>query len=241
MAMNNGKVFLTAQWRDLAMLNYEVDPALLQRFVPSGTELDLWNGHAFLSLVAFRFLNTKVLGVSFPFHSNFEEVNLRLYVRRLDGDQIKRGVVFIQEIVPRWAIATLARTLYNENYVSLPMSHQISRGDAGLAVGYQWKTGNCLNRINLTANGDPAIPAPDSLEQFITEHYWGYARQQDAGCIEYQVAHPPWLVWSTPGAMFEGDMDELYGKELGAILKQNPASAFLAEGSEVTVYRGRRL
>lgn len=236
-----GKAFLTAQWRELAMLNYEVDPVLLQRFVPFGTELDSWNGRTFLSLVAFRFLHTRMLGISFPLHSNFEEVNLRLYVRRIDGALTKRGVVFIREIVPRWAIATLARVLYNENYVSLPMSHQISRSDAGLAVGYQWKTENRWNRIDLTAKGAPAIPAPDSVEQFITEHYWGYARQPDGGCIEYQVAHPQWRVWNTPDARFEGDMDELYGKDLGTVLEQPPVSAFLAEGSEVTVYKGRRL
>jgi hypothetical protein len=235
------KTFLTAQWRELAMLNYDVDPSLLQRFVPSGTELDLWRGRAFISLVGFRFLNTKVLGISVPFHSNFEEVNLRLYVRRLDGPLIKRGVVFIREIVPRWAIATLARALYNENYISLPMSHQISHSDDGLSVGFQWKNGYHWNRISLTAKGAPTVPVPDSAEQFITEHYWGYSRQPDGGCTEYQVAHPPWRVWRTPDARFEGDMDELYGKDLGAVIKATPSSAFLAEGSEVTVYRGRRL
>jgi uncharacterized protein len=239
--MNPGKTFLTAQWRELAMLNYNVDPALLQPFVPAGTELDLWNGRAFLSLVGFRFLDTKVLGISFPFHSNFEEVNLRLYVQRRDGAIVKRGVVFIREIVPHWAIATLARMLYNENYISLPMSHQISTVGTGLAATYAWKSGNRWNRISLTVKGDPAIPEPDSEKQFITEHYWGYARQQDGGCIEYQVAHPPWRVWNAPDARFEGDAEQLYGRALGAVLKQEPASAFLAEGSAVTVYKGRRL
>lgn len=239
--MSPGKVFLTAQWRELAMLNYDVDPALLHRFVPAGTELDLWNGHAFLSLVGFRFLNTKVFGISFPFHSNFEEVNLRLYVRRRDGLDLKRGVVFVREIVPRWAIATLARTLYNEKYVSLPMSHQISTFDAGLAVDYEWKSGSRWNRMSLTVRGDPALPEFGSEEQFITEHYWGYAGQRDGGCVEYQVAHPPWRVWTTLSARCEGDMEELYGKDLAAVLEKKPASAFLAEGSEVTVYKGRRL
>jgi uncharacterized protein len=239
--MNPGKAFLTAQWRELAMLNYNVDPALLQQFVPAGTELDLWNGQAFLSLVGFRFLHTKVLGISFPFHSNFEEVNLRLYVQRRDGPIVKRGVVFIREIVPRWAIAALARMLYNENYISLPMSHHISTVDMSLAVSYAWKSDNRWNTIGLTVKGDPAVPEPDSEEQFITEHYWGYTRQQDGGCIEYQVVHPPWRVWSAPDARFEGDAEQLYGKALGAVLKQEPASAFLAEGSAVTVYKGRRL
>ena len=224
------------------MLNYDVDPALLQRFVPAGTELDLWNGHAFLSLVGFRFLGTRVLGISVPFHSNFEEVNLRLYVQRRDGVLIKRGVVFIREIVPRWAIATLARTLYNEPYVSLPMSHHISNDDARLAVTYAWKSGKRWNKISLIVNDDdPALPDPGSEEQFITEHYWGYARQRDGGCVEYEVAHPPWRVWSTRDARFEGDMKQLYGKDLADVLRQQPASAFLAEGSEVTVHKGRRL
>jgi uncharacterized protein len=239
--MNPGKIFLTAQWRELAMLNYDVDPVLLHRFVPAGTELDLWNGHAFLSLVGFRFLNTRVFGISFPFHSNFEEVNLRLYVLRRDGALLRRGVVFIREIVPRWAIATLARTLYNEKYVSLPMSHQISPVDSGLAVGYGWRSGNQWNRLSLTVSGDPALPKGGSEEQFITEHYWGYAAQRDGGCMEYQVAHPPWRVWSSQDARFEGDMKELYGKDLAAVLEKEPASAFLAEGSEVTVYKGRKL
>jgi len=239
--MNPGKVFLTAEWRELAMLNYEVDPALLHRFVPAGTELDLWNGHAFLSLVGFRFLNTRVFGISFPFHSNFEEVNLRLYVLRRDGALLKRGVVFIREIVPRWAIATLARTLYNEKYVSLPMSHQISRVDSRLAVGYGWKSRNQWNRLSLMVEGDPVLPKGGSEEQFITEHYWGYAAQRDGGCMEYQVAHPSWGVWSSQDARFEGDMKQIYGKDLAAVLEKEPASAFLAEGSEVTVYKGRML
>ena len=239
--MNPGKVFLTAQWRYLAMLNYDVDPALLKRFVPAGTELDLWNGHAFLSLVGFRFLNTKVFGISFPFHCNFEEVNLRLYVQRREGALVKRGVVFIREIVPRWLIATVARTFYNEQYVSLPMSHRMSALDAGLAVGYEWNSAGGWNRMSLTVRGEPLPPEGGSVEQFITEHYWGYAAQRDGGCIEYQVAHPPWRVWTALDARFEGDMKELYGNDLAAVLEKDPTSAFLAEGSEVTVYKGRRL
>ncbi len=224
------------------MLNYEVDPGLLREFVPAGTELDQWNGHVFVSFVGFRFLSTRIFGISFPFHSNFEEVNLRFYVRRTDGEVIKRGVVFIREIVPRRAIAVLARTIYNENYVCLPMSHQIGSIDnARLAVAYAWKSGNRWNRIGLTVTGDPVPPEAGSEEQFISEHYWGYARQPDGGCMEYRVAHPPWRVWSARDAVFEGDAAELYGKELARILEREPTSAFLAEGSEVTVYQGRRL
>jgi len=234
-------MFLTAEWRDLAMLNYEVDPALLRKFVPSGTELDTWNRKTFLSLVGFRFLKTKLCGLSLPFHRNFDEVNLRFYVRRSEGDQVKRGVVFIREIVPRWWIAAVARTFYNERYVALPMSHNIERDGSALAVEYRWKLGTSRNRIRATAKQSPRMPANGSQEEFISEHYWGYAAQKDGGCIEYQVQHPPWKVWTTTDAIFEGDMEALYGKELDAVLKHPPQSAFLAEGSAVSVHRGRRL
>jgi hypothetical protein len=224
------------------MLNYEVDPSLLRKFVPAGTELDCWNGRAFLSLVGFRFLNTRVCGISFPFHSNFEEVNLRLYVQRREGVAIKRGVVFIREIVPRWAIATVARILYNEDYVSFNMSHNITSGGGGApSVTYSWWSKAGSNRISLTASGDPFVPEAGSEEQFITEHYWGYAAQRDGSCMEYEVAHPPWGIWKAKDANFEGDTEQFYGKELAAVLSTRPSSAFLAEGSEVTVYGGRRI
>lgn len=234
-------VFLTADWRDLAMLNYEVDPGLLLSLVPHRTEFDTWNGRTFLSLVGFRFLNTRVRGIFLPFHRDFEEVNLRFYVRLREGKQVKRGVVFIREIVPRWLIAAAARTFYNERYVALPMSHRIEPDGSGRAVEYGWKFRTSKNKMRVTAKGTPLLPEGGSQEQFITEHYWGYAAQKDGGCMEYQVQHSPWKVWSVTDAVFEGDMEKLYGRELNAVLKGPPTSAFLAEGSAVSVHRGRRL
>jgi uncharacterized protein YqjF (DUF2071 family) len=236
------RAFLTAEWRSLAMLNYEVDPRLLRPLVPGGMELDQWRGRTFVSLVGFLFLNTKVFGVPVPFHRNFEEVNLRFYVRRCEGTELRRGVVFVREIVPRWAIATVARKFYGEKYVALPMRHQIrARADGGSGVEYEWRIGGDWNRLRLTARGAPVLPGEGSEEQFITEHYWGYAAQPDGSCVEYRVAHPSWRVWRAQQARFEGEMEELYGDELGRAIKHKPASAFLAEGSEIAVYRGRML
>jgi uncharacterized protein YqjF (DUF2071 family) len=223
------------------MLNYEVDPGLLRRWVPRGTELDSWNGVNFLSLVGFRFIRTKVCGITIPFHSSFEEINLRFYVRRQDGGGLKRGVVFIREIVPRRLIAVVARTFYNERYLALPMRHSIyGRGDEH-EVEYGWKFETRWNRIHLTTTGKPLVPENCSQQQFICEHYWGYAAQKDGSCIEYQVRHPQWKVWATSQAGFVGFTQELYGKELDAVLQSPPTSAFLAEGSVVAVHRGRRL
>jgi uncharacterized protein YqjF (DUF2071 family) len=220
------------------MLSYEVEPRLLLRFVPPGTELDQWNGKTFMSLVGFRFLDTRVFGVPIPFHRNFEEVNLRFYVRRRDQNEVKRGVVFIREIVPRRAIAAAARGLYNENYVALPMSHQIRWTGADLAVEYGWRSKHGWNRMSLAATGQPALPQDGSVEQFITEHFWGYSAQRNGGCKEYRVAQDSWAVWNGGKVNVEGQFEEFYGRDLAGALAAEPTSAMLAEGSAVTVYRG---
>jgi uncharacterized protein YqjF (DUF2071 family) len=236
------KIFLTAEWLNLAMLNYEVHPNVLLPHVPRGTELDLLNGRAFLSLVGFQFLKTRVLGMSFPFHRNFEEINLRFYVKRYEGSELQRGVVFIKEIVPRWAIAVAARAYYGEKYVCLPMSHEIAVHDPGrMTVEYNWKLQDNWNRMTLETSGAPQLPADNSDEQFISEHYWGYSAQENGGTMEYRVDHPSWRVWKAASARFAGDTTPLYGQELAALLAEAPASAFLAEGSRVVVYRGRKL
>ena len=240
-----GKSFLTAEWRHLAMLNYEIDPAILRRFVPCGTELDSWNGRTFVSMVGFLFLNTRVMGIPIPFHENFEEINLRFYVRRKADDGWRRGVVFVKEIVPRMAIALMARWLYNENYMPLPTGNLIVRSPGNPAdvesVKYSWSFKNQPNFIELLTFGEPYRFDEGSEEEFITQHYWGYSRQRGGGTVEYRVDHPAWRVRQAQSCRLECDVDPLYGKQFAPFLRQVPSSAFLAEGSEITVYRGRRI
>jgi uncharacterized protein YqjF (DUF2071 family) len=231
------KPFLIAEWRNLAMLNYEVDPDLLRPLVPKGTELDSFEGRTFVSLVGFRFLHTRVLGMVLPFHENFDEVNLRFYVRRTVAGEVRRGVVFVKEIVPRRAIALVARWVFNENYIALPMAHSLE--DSAVEYGWRYRRSPFSMRVEFAAQ--PALPAPASIEQFITEHYWGYAAQRNGGTIEYRVAHDPWRIWTATGAGFTGDASHLYGPDLAAALRGAPHSSFLAEGSPVAVHRGERI
>lgn len=245
MSMSTNRTpFLTAQWRHLAMLNYEIDPEVLQPFVPAGTELDQWQGKTFVSVVGFLFLETRVLGIPIPFHRNFEEVNLRFYVRHKAEDGWRRAVVFIKEIVPRSAITWVANTVYGENYVTLPMSHNIvsddSKGGSPKAVSYCWQFLGNDNKIELTLEGSPEYPEKDSEEEFITEHYWGYAQQKDGRTREYQVEHPQWRAVKATQAKLDCDVARLYGSLFVEFL-QTPSSAFLADGSEVTVYKGNLL
>ena len=237
------KPFLTARWEDLVLINYSCPVRLLERLTPAGTALDLWNGDAIVSLVGFMFRNTRVAGVRVPFHETFEEVNLRFYVRRLtSAGEVRRAVVFVRELVPRAAIAAVARWLYNEPYLAVPMDHQssLSEGHGGRA-GYSWSYRGEAFALRAEVSGSPEPAAPGSEAEFITEHYWGYTRQRDGGTMEYQVEHPRWSVWQDATASVTGPMASLYGSAFGEALSRTPRSAFVALGSEVSVYRGARL
>jgi uncharacterized protein YqjF (DUF2071 family) len=231
--------FLTARWLQLAMINYEVDRLVLDALVPYGTELDLWCGKCFVSIVGFQFADTRILGCAIPFHCNFEEVNLRFYVKRIVDGEIRRGVVFVKEIVPRRAIAWVANALYNENYVALPMSHDDAAAGDRRTVSYRWRHHGEWCRLAVTLAGEPWLPDETSEETFITEHYWGYAAQRDGSALEYQVEHPRWKVWKGTSPELVCDVGALYGSSFVPFLSGVPSSCFVADGSPVVVRRGR--
>jgi uncharacterized protein YqjF (DUF2071 family) len=244
--MPEPRPFLTASWRYLAMLNYEVPAALLSPLVPVGTELDRWDGATLASLVGFRFLDTRVLGIPIPGHRDFDEVNLRFYVRRRGEDRAwRRAVVFIRELVPRRAIASVARWLYNEPYTAVPMRPELemaraAEGQPGRAA-YAWRMADRWHRLEVRTRGRPVVPDPNSGAAFIAEHYWGYTVQRDGGSKEYRVEHPPWRVWEGEEARLDCDVRAVYGPGFAECLVAQPRSAFLAEGSAVIVHRGQRL
>lgn len=225
------------------MLNVEVDPAILAPHVPVGTELDTWNGRTYVSVVGFRFLRTRVLGIPIPFHTNFDELNLRFYVRRAASDGVRRGVVFVREVVPRWAIAAVARWVYGENYIALPMRSDIAIDDGvdPKHARFEWKHRGVWSRLGATCEGRPTALAPGSEAEFITEHYWGYARQRDGSTVEYRVEHEPWRVWTATEHVFKADTRALYGEEFGAAVSASPTSVFIADGSPIVVRKGVRL
>ena len=235
--------FLTAEWRRLVMLNFPIDPAALAPYRPHGTELDSWQGTTFVSLVGFRFLDTRVKGIPIPLHRNFDEINLRFYVRSRGPEGWRRGVVFIREVVPRAAIALVARWLYKENYVACP-TRSITRDPVGSDPGvaeYRWKHRGGWFTIGAEYCGDAAAPDPDSEEEFITEHYWGYSSRPDRGTVEYRVEHPRWRVWSARRTMLAGDFSAFYGPEFREALETAPSSSFVADGSRVAVKHAHQL
>lgn len=234
------RVFLTAEWRKLAMANYSVDPALLQRYLPYKTELDLWNDVCYVSLVGFMFINTRLLGFRIPFHSTFEEVNLRFYVRYKDVTGWKRGVVFIKEIVPKRALTFVANNIYKENYETMPMMHRWETDNHTLTIEYRWKLKE-WNSLEVQCTKDALAIAEGSEEEFITEHYWGYTKIGEQRTSEYGVEHPQWKVYPVKDYAIQVGFGNVYGKQFEFLKSETPASVFLAEGSEIVVREGLKI
>lgn len=234
--MRNG-LFLSARWEYLAMFNYSVDPQILQKHVPPGTEIDYFDGKALVSIVGFLFNDTKVLGIRWPFHVNFEEANLRYYIKRFDGTQWRRGVGFVSEIVPKPLVATLANLFYNEHYSTAKMGHQIIEKTDNVMVEYSWKKRNQQwNVIRVNATPELKEIKEGSEEEFIFEHYFGYNQFTETSSIEYVVAHPRWQVYPVTSFSIECDIERLYGMEFVPFISgRQPQSVFLARGSVVTV------
>lgn len=219
------------------MANYEVEPTLLRDFVPKGTQLDFHEGKCFVSLVAFMFLDTRVLGFPVPFHINFEEVNLRFYVKRENANEIKRGVVFIKEIVPRFAIATVARVFYGEPYEAWRMSHAKNENQ----LIYAWHKGDNAHCIKVETGVNLGVPAENSHSEFIIEHYWGYTKRGANRTDEYKVEHPKWELFSVVSAEINVDFGKLYDKGFAFLNEIKPYSILLAKGSPIAVYKGAKI
>lgn len=236
------RLFLKAKWSNLLMLNYEVDPVVLQPHLPPGTVLDTWEGKTLVSMVGFLFEDTSVLGIKWPFHINFEEVNLRFYVRYFDGAEWKRGAVFISEIVPKYIIAIIANTLYNEHYMAMPMRHHTyAVDDEHTNFNYQWKYKGKWNQLGAIVNNKRESIKPGSAEEFIFEHYWGYNKLTETKTIEYQVEHVSWEIGKVTEFVFDADVAALYGDEFVPFLTKEPVSAFFADGSEIGVRMGAKI
>ncbi|WP_264553366.1 YqjF family protein [Flavobacterium sp. N2038] len=233
--------FLKAEWKNLALFNYEVNPKILEQYIPAGTEIDIWNNKCYVSLVGFMFKNTKVLGLKVPFHINFEEVNLRFYVKRFENGEWKRGVVFIKEIVPKKAITFIANTLYQEHYETQKMSHEIIENENSNSFIYQWKNDKEWNTIEVETKKDLSKIEIDSEAEFITEHYFGYTKIDDETTFEYEVTHPRWEQFEVLNHRIDIDFEKNYGRDFGFLQTQKPTSVFLAQGSNITVKNKRKL
>lgn len=233
--------FLTAQWKNIALFNYEIDAKILEKHIPKGTEIDIWKGKCYVSLVGFMFEKVKLLGMKIPFHTNFEEVNLRFYVKRFENGEWKRGVVFIKEIVPKFGLTFVANTMYKEHYQTLPMKHSISEKRDSMVFKYQWKKENNWNTIQIETEKKLLDIAINSEAEFITEHYFGYTKVNEKTTFEYEVKHPRWQQYKVINHKIDIDFKSTYGNEFEFLKNENPISVLLAFGSEISVESKKKI
>lgn len=227
--------FMKAEWNDLLFINYEINPAVLEKYIPKGTEIDLFNNKCYISVIGFMFEDVKVMGMKIPYHINFEEVNLRFYVKRFEDGIWKRGVVFVKEIVPKHAITFVANTLYNEQYQTLPMRNERTCKDNQLNFKYEWKKNDSWNSIAVQTEKE-LLPIDEHSEaEFISEHYYGYSISPRKKTVEYEVKHPRWQQYKVIDYSINVDFKTTYGDEFSFLQTLKPASCFVAKGSKISI------
>ena len=233
-------VTISGEWRELAIVSWRVAPELLRPRLPAGTELDEWDGRSWLSLVGLRFLGLAVGGVPVPLHREFAQVNLRFYARRVVGDQVRRGAVFVRELVPRAAMAAVARLVMNEPMVHADVraevAHDAERPSRVLGVTYTWESDPGRGRLHVDTDAEPMALERLSLEEFLSERCWGFTAQRDGGSTEYRVEHPRWSVYVSRDASVDGDLAATFPLDLARVMLARPDHAFVAEGSRVAIH-----
>lgn len=228
-------IFLKANWENIIMANYEIDPKILIPFIPKGVELDLFNGKAYISLVGFMFKKTKLFNIPIPYLGTFEEINLRFYVIRKEGNKTKRGVVFINETIPYPIVAWMANKLYKEHYTVVPTKHEISNDDNIKKANFEWLLNKKWNRIYVEASTETKEMKNDTLEQFIYEHYYGFTKIDAHKTEEYKLQHPSWKTNEVFNYIIDCDFKAMYGNSFSILNTTEPEAVFIAEGSSVKI------
>ncbi len=229
------KTFLKAKWEEIVMVNYKIEPSVLLPYLPYGLELDTYNDLCFVSLVGFKFSQSKIFGIEIPFYGSFDEVNLRFYVKRTDGVEIKRGVVFISEIVPYKIVSFLANLLYKEHYIVAEMESIVKLEDGNKNINYSWKPKTETYSIHTSFNKELKTIEPNSLEEFIYEHYYGFTQVSDTETWEYKVNHPRWLTNEINSYTIKCNYGALYGNDFKFLNSLEPYSVYNAVGSGVSI------
>ncbi len=229
-----GNTFLRANWENLIMANYEMEPAALEPYLPKGVELDFYNNKTYVSLVGFMFKKTSLFGVPIPFFGSFEEINLRFYVRKIEDGKIKKGVVFINETVPFKIVALLANKLYKEHYISIPTKNSIEIAEHK-QIKYEWKINDKWNSIAVKSDTNKYTIEKATIEEFIFERYFGFTKISASSTQEYQIRHPKWMTHKMLDTHVDCDFKSMYGDAFSGLSNQTPDSIILAEGSQVSV------
>ncbi len=219
------------------MVNYEVDKDHLSQYVPRGCELDVHEGRALISVVAFEFSKTRICGIPMPFYRNFPEINLRIYVKRRVAGDWRRGVLFIKEYIPHRFPAWIAQVCFKENFHVMPVSIELNKK----GIRYTCGDGNEMSGKFCGGLRDWEV---GSEEEFIGDNFWAFKKVSHTKMLEFKVTHQPWKMRKLKNVEVSFDFEALYGKEFALAIMQHggkPTSVFYTEGSEVEVTLPREI
>jgi len=182
-----------ADWDRALMIHYEVDRVALQRIVPF--ELDLWNGQAFVTLVAFTLRGMRpraggrVAALLLKPIATHEFLNVRTYVRR--GEEA--GIYFLRE----WLSNRLS-VMLGPSFFGLP--YKLGR----LEYKHLWESGRLTGCVMDAASGgfsycgvidkreDPCESGPGTLTEWLMERYTAFTQRRGSPRF-FRVWHEPWL------------------------------------------------
>lgn len=225
---------MKCEWRKLAFFSYVVPSEILKPYLPPNTELDFYNGDCYVSLVGFQFKNVKIAGIQVPFHSDFEEINFRFYVKRFDGNKWRHGVVFIREIVDRPALSVLANTMLNEHYQTLPTGQEINDEPGKLTVKYSWEIDQRKDQLEVQTENTPSAMPEHGESKFLIHRLWAYGKQDEETTYQYSISHPEWPTYKVDQYSISVDFMQ-FGAGFSFLNGAIPRSVMLAEGSKVKV------
>ena len=241
MSKSDRKTLYAAEWREIVVINFEIDPKLLRNFIPPKTELDFFNETSFVTLMARACKNVKPYGWPIVFAKSIDQILLRFYVKRKVGDTWRRGVCLIRDYLPKRKASFFLNWMFKHSFTQVPIKRTSSNFESGLptqlpTVEYQWTTGDYVNHIKVNARSQMRQQEQETKESFVLDHHYGYT-VKEGKTYEYYVEYSPWAMWDAQSGSFDCDTENVFGRPFVRALKQRPASVFLARGSDVIIYR----
>ena len=220
---------MTANWEDLIISTFEADKDILKKHLPQNTELDLFNGKALMSIVAFTFSKVRFFGIKVPFHQKFGQINFRFYVKsKING---AKGVVFIKEFAPKPIIALTANIFYNEPYFTKRIKFNIDTDNNNKIIKYSYKD------IDIKTIAEPTTKplTKNSLEEFVVDRYVAFVKSKTSKTLLYRIHHKPWRLYKTTHIEINENIISLLPKHFNGI---KHLKTYVVDGSSVSVEKG---
>ena len=180
---------MTQQWQDLLFAHWAYEPDVVQRLLPSGVELDTFEGKAYVGLVPFNMRNLRLRGLPpIPTTSNFGEVNVRTYVTSRGRSAVWFFSLDTQKLLPTLVARTAFKLPYCYGTTSVTLTGVGEGAILTSNVARKWP--HHSSSAIAVRIGESVQPGP--LENFLTSR-WGLVSSSRGDRLWYgAVEHEPW-------------------------------------------------